>query len=124
MIALAIIPAYAALIVTALFILWLMFVVAMALKLANKQNRLTVGMVTFGKRFVIVGQIYDVLCNILCASVIFFEEPREATVSQRLQRLVVASRWAWQRRLAIWFAVVLMNPFCEPDDPHIRIPEL
>ena len=120
MIAAILLGAYALSVVIGLFVLWVLFVCAMAMKLA--EPRLPPAMVRFCRQFVFVGTIYDVLCNMFLATGLFFDLPQEATVSRRLERLIVSPRWEWQRRLAIWFAVVAMNPFCKPDDPHINFP--
>jgi hypothetical protein len=79
-------------------------------------------MVKFGEGIAAFGLVWDVLCNILAATVVFLEPPREITVSARLRRLVMGDPTALRTRLAIWFARVLMNPFCKPDSPHIPLP--
>lgn len=110
--------------IACLFVLWLMFVVVMTMEQLRDAGRLTPGMIRFGEGFAAVGLALDVYCNLVIATtLVFFEIPGELTVSARLRRLVISSRWAWQRRLAIWFAATLMNPFCLPDKPHIQLPQ-
>ncbi|HWT40971.1 MAG TPA: hypothetical protein VN081_06960 [Dongiaceae bacterium] len=111
--------------IACLFTLWIMFVVVMTMEQLRDAGRLTPGMIRFGEGFAAAGLVLDVYCNLVIATtMVFWEEPHEMTVSDRLRRLVISSRWKWQRKLAIWFAATLMNPFCQPDRPHIKIPKL
>jgi hypothetical protein len=106
-----------------LFALWVMFVVVMTMDQLRDAGRLVPGMIRFGESFASVGLVLDVYCNLIPSSVVFFEPPTEATVSARLRRLVVGEPSLRRTRLARWFAVTLMNPFCPPDRPHIPIPD-
>lgn len=105
----------------ALFILWAMFVVVMTMAQLRGAGRLSQLMIDVGLSMVAVGLVWDVLCNIFIASVVFLELPLEATVSARLHRLVATD--GWRAKLAIWFAEVTMNPFCPVDKPHIPVPK-
>lgn len=107
--------------VVSLFILWVMFVVVMTMRQLRDVGRLSPFMVNVGISISVIGLVWDVLCNILIVSILFLEFPWEATVSARLRRLVGDK--SWRGLLARWFATVTMNPFCPPNDPHIRIPE-
>lgn len=122
MIAALYLAAYAVGSVAALFILWLLFVVVMTMEQLRDAGRLSPGMIQAGEAIAAVGLVWDVLCNVLVASVIFLEPPSEATVSARLRRLVAGDPAAWRTQLARWFASVLMNPFCPANSPHIPIP--
>lgn len=115
---------YTAVAAVALFALWVLFVFAMALKLARDDGRLSPEGVVFCERVVKVCAIYDVLCNIFFAWIVFSEcpLPREATVSGRIQRLVMGAPNDWRTKRAMWWAAVALNTFCKKDDPHIRLP--
>lgn len=106
-----------------LFLLWGMFVIVMTMEQLRDAGRLAPGMIRFGEAFASVGLVLDVYCNMIPASIVFLEPPSEATVSARLRRLVADESESWRGQLARWFAVVLMNPFCPPDHPHIPIPD-
>jgi hypothetical protein len=105
----------------AVFILWVMFVIVMTMAQLRDAGRLSPLMINVGLTIAYVGLVWDVLCNIFIASVVFLEVPFEATVSARMRRLVTTV--GWRADLAIWFAEVTMNPFCPIDNPHILIPK-
>lgn len=109
--------------VAALFLLWAMFVIVMTMEQLRDAGRLSPFMVTVGESIAAFGLVWDVLCNVLVATVIFLEPPFEATISARLRRLVRGDPTKWRTRLAIWFATVLMNPFCPTTEPHIPFPQ-
>lgn len=104
-----------------LAVLWVMYLAVMALQRARDAGVLSPFAMRAGKALLAAGIVWDVLCNLLPVTVIFMEWPREATVSSRLRRLVRAPD-GWRRRLATWYAVVLLNPF-SPGGPHIEIPQ-
>ena len=74
-----------------------------------------------GLLILIPGYISDALCNIVWATLIMLQWPRELTVTSRLQKLVDQSQDTYQRRLALRVAVNLLNPYS--NKPHIRIPD-
>lgn len=103
-----------------LFLLWLLWIVVAGLSRASQERRLSPLITHVGVAVAAFGLAYDALCNVLICSFIFFDLPREATLSQRLRRLVTST--GWRSRLAIWFAVNLINPFsADRNDPHIHI---
>lgn len=104
-----------------LAVLWVMYLAVMALQRARDAGVLSPFATRAGQALLAVGTVWDALCNLLPVTVIFVEWPREATVSARLRRLV-QSPPGWRRRLAVWYAVVLLNPF-SPGGPHIEIPQ-
>ena len=105
-----------------LFCFWLLWIVIMGLSRAKDEGRLSPAMVKIGTATSYFGLVWDVLCNIFLCSWIFIEFPREATLSQRLRRLVMTT--GWRQRLALWVSVELVNPFSvDRNDPHIHLPE-
>lgn len=74
-----------------------------------------------GLLILIPGYISDALCNIVWATLIMLQWPRELTVTSRIQKLVDQSQDTYQRRLALRVAVKLLNPYSH--EPHIRIPD-
>ncbi|WP_317201497.1 hypothetical protein [Janthinobacterium sp.] len=111
----------AALGLLSLIVLWIMYLAVMALQRARDAGALSPFAMRAGQALLAVGIVWDVLCNLLPVTVIFMELPREATVSARLRRLVRGPD-GWRRRLAVWYAAVLLNPF-SPGGPHIEIPQ-
>ena len=99
---------------------WLLWIVISGLARARDEGRLSPLMVKIGIALAYFGLVWDVLCNIFLCSFLFWEFPREATLSQRLRRLVLTT--GWRQKLALWIAVDLVNPF-SPDrnDPHIHL---
>lgn len=107
--------------VPAIILLEFLYIIVMGFDGANKQGKLAPWFVTFGKVFAAVSLVWDVICNVLWTSIIFLELPREATISQRLRRLVKGSP-GWRKDLALWFSINLLNPFSY-GKPHIKIPD-
>lgn len=97
-----------------------MYVIVMALDRAHDEGKLAPASVVIGYAFMYFCLVWDVLCNVFIASLIFLELPREATISQRLRRLVKLPA-GWRKTLAIWFATHLLNPFSN-GGPHVDIP--
>ena len=105
-----------------LFLLFLLWIVISGLSRAHAEGRLSPHVIAVGTGIAYIGLAWDVLCNVLICTVIFLDIPREATLSQRLRRLLLTT--GWRQRLALWFAVDLINPFSvDPSDPHIHIPQ-
>lgn len=104
-----------------LFNFWLLWIVIMGLSRAKDEGRLSPTMIWIGTATSYYGLVWDVLCNIFICSFLFLEFPREATLSQRLRRLVMTT--GWRSSLATWIAVDLVNPFSvDPKSPHINLP--
>ena len=104
-----------------LFLLWLLWIVVSGLSRAQAEGRLSPHVIKVGTAVAYCALVWDVLCNVLICTWLFLDMPREATLSQRLRRLVLTT--GWRQRLALWFAVDLINPFsADPSDPHIHIP--
>jgi hypothetical protein len=104
----------------ALAVLWVLFVIVMWFSEKRDAGTLTLLDKVFGYAALAIGYPWDFLCNLLVLPVLFWELPNELMVTSRLQRLVNGPP-GWRRRLAMWFAVVLINPF-SGSKPHIRIP--
>ena len=106
-----------------LFLLWLLWIVISGLSRAHADGRLSPHVIAVGTGIAYIALAWDVLCNVMICTFVFLDVPREATLSQRLRRLLLTT--GWRQCLALWFAVDLINPFsADPSDPHIHIPEL
>jgi hypothetical protein len=104
--------------ILSLAVLWVLYLAVMALQRAREAGQLAPFAFKAGQVLLYFGLLWDVLCNLIIVSIMFCEVPREATVSARLRRLVHGPD-GWRRRLATWYAVVLLNPFSP--SPHIRL---
>jgi hypothetical protein len=105
--------------ILSLAVLWVLYLAVMALQRTRDAGQLAPFAFRAGQMLLYFGLVWDVLCNLVIVSIMFCEVPREATVSERLRRLVRGPD-GWRRRLATWYAVVLLNPF-SPNGPHIPV---
>lgn len=90
--------------------LWVHYVVVMALDTARAAGRLSKTAEVLGAPVVGVGLVLDVLVNLLVATVLFLDVPRELLLSQRLKRLAAQSV-GWRARAAVWLDEALLAPF-------------
>ena len=101
-------------------VLWCFYLAIMNLVTVRDGPGLNTESKKLGLLILIPGYISDALCNIVWATLITLQLPRELTVTSRLQKLVDQSQDTYQRRLALRVAVKLLNPYSH--EPHIRIP--
>ena len=102
-----------------MFLLWMMFIVVMTMAQKRDAGLLQPFVLKTGYVLMYIGLLVDVYVQLFVAPIVFLEIPTEMTVSARLRRLVRGDATKWRTKLAIWFAAVLMNPFCPADNPHI-----
>lgn len=102
-------------------ILWVLYLAVMNLRYARDAGvyLLTPATQRMGKAVLGIAYVWDFLCNMLPVSVIFLELPHELLVTARVQRHVDGPD-GWRRRVAIWFAVNMLNPFDLTGD-HITL---
>lgn len=102
------------------FIFWFAWAGVSGLMDAYEEHLLTPPVIVAGKIAVFFGLLYDVCYNTVPASILFWEPPREYTLSERLRRLVHTS--GWRKSLAVWIALNLVNPFSSNQaEPHIKL---
>lgn len=101
-------------------IVWLFYRVVMKFKAWRELGLLNPVTSAIGYTIMYIGLILDIEANIIVASVVFMELPRELTISARVKRLVRGED-GWRRSLAIWVARVLLNPY-SGSKPHVYIP--
>ena len=102
-------------------VLWCFYLAIMNLVQVRDGPGLNAESKKLGLLILIPGYISDALCNIVWASLIMLQRPRELTVTSRIQKLIDQPNDSYQRRLALWIAVKLLNPYSH--EPHIRIPD-
>lgn len=98
---------------------WGLYVLVMGVYRAHLSGRLTKAVYGLGVPWVVIGWLVDVVANIVVATVIFRELPREWLVTDRLQRYIRApERTTPDRvRLAMWVCDHLLDPF-DPTGEH------
>ncbi len=87
--------------------LWVAYVAIMRLKQVREAGQLTTAMKVFGYPLLFRGLVLDFFCNLITASLLFREWPREWTVSSRLWRLSqTGTGWRQQRAIAMRIALL------------------
>lgn len=95
--------------VVVIWLLWVFFVAVMRLKMLRDAGQLTPAMWAFGYPTLAVGLVLDLAVNVLIASALFLELPREWTLSSRLWRWSNDSGGGWRQRLAQALRVGLLD---------------
>lgn len=98
---------------------WTRYLAIMALYRAERAGKLTKWARIFGAPLLAYGYLIDFLGNMLVCA-LFFDIPRELLITSRLQRYVDKPDGR-RRRMAIWFAEQLLDPF-DPKGYHVRQP--
>lgn len=100
------------------FVLWLFYLAVMSLARARDAGTISIVAYRLGMPILYTGLALDFATNVLFASALFLELPREWTVSARLTRLA-ALGFGWRCQLARWIGTNLLNDF-DARGPHIR----
>lgn len=101
---------YAAYSLLAFWCLWVLFLAVMNLGQAKAEDKLHGFALYAGYTVLAVGLLVDLIVQVLIATVLWLELPRELTVSERVARLCKHGN-GWRQRLALWFRRVLLAPF-------------
>jgi hypothetical protein len=91
--------------IVALYILWMGYVFTMHIR--AQWDTLHWSAKLLGGPPAMFSYFLDVVINLTLASVLFFDLPREATLTQRLHRY----RTGWRNRVARFVCERLLNPF-------------
>ena len=102
--------AYAAYSLLAFWGLWVLFLAVMNLGQAKAEGKLRGFALYAGYTVLAVGLLVDLVVQVLVATVMWLEFPRELTVSERVARLCKHGT-GWRQRLALWFRKTLLAPF-------------
>lgn len=100
------------------YVLWLFYLAAMNLRRAKEAGRLTRLVLVLALPILVLAIAIDVAVNLVLASVVFFDRPREWTVSERLSRYLVGPS-VWRAEVALWVGAHLLDPF-DPSGSHLR----
>lgn len=90
-------------------LLWVFYVAVMRLKMVRDAGQLTGWTMVLGYIVLAVGLVLDLVVNLITASVIFRERPREWTVSARLTRLSAAVDDPKRQALAVRIRTMLLD---------------
>ena len=98
------------------WLLWGCYVVVMRLKMVQQAEKLTLAQKVFGYPYLAIGLVLDFFVNVLYASLLFRERPKEWTVSSRLWRLSNGPE-GWRRDRATLLRVELLDSI-DPEGVH------
>lgn len=99
------------------YVLWALYLLVMNLKRAHDNDTMTNTAYKLGTPLLIVGYLWDVICNLTYASVLFLEIPREWVITARLSRHIADE--GWRGDLARWFCRHLLDPY-DPSGCHCK----
>lgn len=100
--------------------LWVQYLAVMHLEAARDAGKLPDATLPYAKAVLYFGLFWDFSYNIIFATIIFLDFPREWVVTSRLERYKYGSGTAaWRLKLTNWFASVLLDPF-DPSGLHVH----
>lgn len=99
------------------WVLWVFYTAIMRLKQVRDAGHLTPAMKAFGYPALLVGLVIDFVVNLVVASLLFAERPREWTLSSRLWRLSNDAGAGWRRRIALAIRTALLDSI-DPSGVH------
>jgi len=93
------------------YLLWVLFLAVMMLKQEKDAGMLTPDMPAYkvGMFVLFVGYVVDLVVNLILASILFLEFPKELTVTARLKRH--GTQGGWRGDFARWFCESLLDTF-------------
>lgn len=109
---------YALYSVVSLYALWVFYLAVMNLKRAHDAGTLSKLTLALGMPLLFVGLLIDLVVNVLVATVVMLELPRELTVSERMSRLVKRDT-GWRGKGACWFCAKFLDLF-DPSGKHCK----
>lgn len=102
----------------ALYALWVFYLAVMHLKRARDHGMLSRPALYLGYPVLLVGYALDVFVQLVPATVIFLDLPRELTLTGRLKRyLNTEPSGSWRESAAVWMCAHLLDQF-DPDGRH------
>ena len=99
------------------WLLWIMYVAVMRLKQVRAAGQLTLAMKVFGYPALALGLLLDLFVNVVVASAVLAEVPRELTLSSRLWRLSNDDSAGWRQKVALAVRVGLLDAI-DPSGVH------
>lgn len=108
---------YLAISAASLYALWILFLAVMSLKRPYDDKTISKPALVLGYPLLLIGLLVDLFVNVFVATLVFLELPREATVSERLSRLIKGK--GWRRDGACWFCTRFLDLF-DPSGKHCQ----
>lgn len=100
------------------YALWIFYLAVMHLKRARDNGTLSRPALYLGYPVLLVGYALDVFVQVVVASVVFLDPPRELTLTGRLKRYINTSpAGSWREAAAAWMCAHLLDQF-DPDGRH------
>jgi hypothetical protein len=97
-----------------LWAFFIMYVASMGMIRAHKEGNLNIVLWVLCLPFVAISWVFDVINNATLFTLIFFEIPRELTVTERLKRHY--KKPTIRGKIATWIGVTILNPFDYSND--------
>lgn len=95
--------------ILACWLLWVFYVAVMRLKQVRAAGQLTLAMKVFGYPALAIGLLLDLFVNVVVASAVLAEVPKELTLSSRLWRLSNDDSAGWRQKVALAVRVGLLD---------------
>lgn len=102
--------------ILSIYALWVFYVAVMHLKRCRDAGTLSRPALYLGYPVLLVGYLLDVFVQMVPATVLFLDLPREFTLTDRLRRYIAGPE-GWRETVAVWMCSHLLNTF-DPDGRH------
>lgn len=99
-----------------LWAFWACYVLVMGLYRAHLNKKLSRITYVLGAPWLVIGLIMDFVANMIIATVVFLDLPREYLVTERLKRYI-AGKDGWRHDLSNWICTHLLDVF-DPNGDH------
>ena len=109
----------ALLVISSVYVFWLLYLGACALYRAKKEKVLSKSALVISLPIILSVVIIDFLMNYSLFTLFFWELPKEALVTDRLTRHIKEINPSWRKTLATWICNNLLNPF-DPSGTHCK----
>jgi hypothetical protein len=107
----------AALVLLAVWLLYVFYAAVMAFKRARDAGQMAWPMKVFGYPALFVGLLLDAAVNVTVCTVLFLELPREWLVTARLSRHILGD--GWRAVVAVWICENLLDEL-DPSGCHCK----
>lgn len=101
-----------------IYALWVFYLAVMHLKRARDNGTLSRPALYLGYPVLLVGYALDVFVQVVPATILFLDLPRESTLTGRLKRYLYGEQsGSWREAVAAWMCAHLLDQF-DPDGRH------
>ena len=106
-------------VVAGVYVLWVFFLAVMSLQRARDAGALAPLALTCAYPILAMGWLADFSVNVLVATPLLLDFPRETTVTARLARLIRSQPQGWRGKASRWVCAVFLDTF-DPSGKHCR----